>query len=79
MKYTPAHEITRGLGKVSPRAFSFFHALRKCDTTSAVAGKGKMSFYHMWSFLPDIATVFDKLENIAVINQVTENELKTVE
>lgn len=67
------------LEKLAQELFLFFHALRKCDTTSAVAGKGKMSFYHMWSFLPDIATVFDKLENIAVINQVTENELKTVE
>ena len=79
MTYIPAHEIARGLGKVSPRVFSFFHALRKCDTASAVAGKGKMSLYHTCSFLPEIATVFDKFENIAVVNQVTENEFKTVE
>ena len=79
LKYIPIHEIARSMGDLSSRAISFFHALSGCDTTSAVAGKGKLSFYHTWSLLPEITTTFDKLGNVTDINEITEDDFKTVE
>ena len=35
------------LEKLAPEPF-FPHALSGCDTTQAVSGKRKLSFYHTW-------------------------------
>ena len=51
LKYIPIHEIVNSLGKVSSREVSFLHALSGCDTTSAVAGKGKLSFYNALEYI----------------------------
>ena len=52
LQYIPVHEIAKGFGIVGSRAISFFYALSGCDTTSAVVGKGKLSFYNSYSQLP---------------------------
>ena len=46
LQYILVHEIAKGFGIVGSKAISFFHALGGCDTTSAVAGKRKLSFYN---------------------------------
>ena len=63
LTYIPIHEIVNRFGRVSSRAVSFLHALSSCDTTSAVAGKGKLSFYNTWSQLAEITPTFAKLGN----------------
>ena len=60
LQYIPAHEIAKGLGIVGSRAISYFQAVSGCDTTSAVAGKRKLSFYNTWSQLPEITATFGK-------------------
>ena len=74
LKYIPIHEIVNSLGKVNSRAVSFLHALSGCDTTSAVAGKGKLSFYNTWSQLPEITPTFAKLGNVTDVNLVTDDD-----
>lgn len=79
LKYIPIHEIVNSLGKVSSRAVSFLHALSGCDTTSAVAGKGKLSFYNTWSQLPEITPTFAKLGNVTDVNLVTDDDFTQIE
>ena len=79
LKYIPIHEIVNNLGKVSSRAVSFLHALSGCDTTSAVAGKGKLSFYNTWSQLPEITPTFAKLGNVTDVNLVTDDDFTQIE
>ena len=61
LKYLPIHEISEGLGIPKSRAMHFFHALGGCDTTSAVLGKGKKSFYDTWTIIPEITETFVRL------------------
>ena len=55
------------------------HALSSCDTTLAVAGKGKLSFYNTWSQLPEITPTFAKLGNVTDVNLVTDDDFTQIE
>ena len=54
LQYIPVHEIIKGLSIDGSRAISFFHALSGCNKTSAIAGKGKLSFCNGWNFLKSL-------------------------
>ena len=79
LKYISIHEIVNSLGKVSSRAVSFLHALSGCDATSAVAGKGKLSYYNTWSQLPEITPTFAKLGNVTDFNLVADDDFTQIE
>ena len=49
-----------------------------CDTTSAAADKGKLSFYNTWSQLPEITPTFERLGNIVDIDLVTEDNFPQI-
>ena len=79
LKYIPIHKIVNSLGKVSSRAVSFLHVPSGFDATSAVARKGKPSFYNIWSQLPEITPTFAKLENVTDVNLVTDDDFTQIE
>ena len=49
-----------------------------CDTTSAAAEKGKLSFYNTWSQLPKITPTFERLGNIVDVDLVTEDNFPQI-
>ena len=79
LKFIPVHEVVNSLDEISSKAVSFLHALSGCDTTSAVAGKGKLSFYNTWLQLPEITPTFAKLGNVTDVNIVTDDDITQIE
>ena len=79
LKCLPIHEIANGLGAINSRAIPFFHSISGCDTTSAVAGKGKASFYRTWSMLPEVTETFIKLGNVKDVKDISEQDIRWIE
>ena len=79
LKYLPIHEIANGLGAINSRDIPFFHSISGCDTTYAVAGKGKASFYRTWSMLPEVTETFIKLGNVKDVKDISEQDIRWIE
>ena len=57
----PVHSIAMTIGPTKASALPFYHALTGCDTTSALAGRGKKTGWNTWNTFPEVTSTFSAL------------------
>ena len=56
--YIPVHDIVSSLGITKSESLLGFHAFTGCDTVSSFYGKGKKSFWDVWTVFPEATEAF---------------------
>ena len=69
LKYLPAHDISRSIGKEKSQALLAFSSFTGCDETSSFAHYGKKK---AWGALDDVTEAFKALSNASTVNVVDE-------
>ena len=75
--YIPTHEIARKLGHQRSQGLLFLHAITGCDTVSAFNGIGKKTAWDVWTGMPHLWPLFQKLASAPV--SVSEADIEEIE
>ena len=75
--YIPTHEIARKLGHQRSWGLLFLHAITGCDTVSAFNGIGKKTAWDVWTGMPHLWPLFQKLASAPV--SVSEADIEEIE
>ena len=59
--YIPVHSIAAAMDSRACAVFHVFHAFTGCDTTSALAGRGRKTAFNTWKLFPEVTAAFEDL------------------
>ena len=71
--------MSRSLWRDKSLAFLFSHAFSSCKTMSLLSGKGKKSYFDMWTSMDEIPPLFKKLSSTATLDEIRDDEPKLIE
>ena len=72
LKYLPAHDISRNIGKEKSQALLAFHAFTGCDQTSSFAHYGKKTAWRAWDAFDIVTAAFQAFSNSPAVEVVGE-------
>ena len=63
LRYIPAHDVSRRLGKERSQGLPMFHSFSGCDTVSSFYGIGKKTAWNVWQTFDEVTAVFLSLSS----------------